>query len=487
MMAISIPTRKELQEQMQSTAAALDDNLVVSEASDFGVRNKTISEALYGIFTAAKSAETDMFVTGDTSEEATLLHAEARGLTRKGATIASGTDCLDVTGTAGATVAIGEELVSPGGQTYQTTSGGSLDVNGEITVSVESITTGEEANRAIGEVLTFSGAPAGLDAEATVSAAIDGGENQETIGELKARIRDAYANPPSAGRFSDWRQWAQAVEGVQSAYCYGPSSADVDGRRGLGIVDVAILKRGTAASRVPSTAVRDNVEDYIEDRRPCTTREYSVMLPTTTAVDVDVELTPKTGYDWDFSDGDAGATVHATGWNSSTLELRLTANVSTWSTEIAVGHRVIAAGQLASVLALPPSTTGADYIKLQPLDDDETELAGFATAPVATDKVYPAGPLTGPALIAIKAYFDSLGPARGTAADPEQDWEDTVRLNKIDAILIDREVDGVQVGVAGIKDTAINAPGANQVPTDAAHPGVPELLIYGVIEPRPVD
>jgi uncharacterized phage protein gp47/JayE len=488
---IIVPTRAEIEKQMQSTGTSLDPTLVVSSASDFGIRVKKLSEALYGIHVQVGTLQDDLFVSGATSTEALEKHAEARlgSSPRKGATTASGAAALDITGDAGATVAIGEQLTSSDGNIYETTTSAVLDANGDGNVSVVSTTKGEAANRDVGETLTFTSAPSGVDAEGTVVVAITGGEDQETDGELMKRVLDAYANPPAAGRFSDWRQWAVAVEGVISAYSYGPSSSAQTGRRGLGIVDVAILKRGSGANRIPATTVQDAVVDYIEDRRPATTKEWAAMLPTTTAQDIDIELTPKTGYEWDWTDDSVSTTqVGAAGWNSTTLELELDSTVAAMSADIAVGDRMLVAGQLAKVLALPPATSDTDMVKLQPLDDDEEDLSDFATAPVATDTVYAAGPLTAPALRAIKAYMDSLGPARGTAADPEQDWEDTVRVNKIDAILIDRgEEDGVQIGIAGVKDTKINTPASNQVPTDAAHPGVPELFIYGVVTPRPVD
>lgn len=487
-MPITVLDREEIEKQMQSTGTALDETLVVSKASDFGIRVKKLSEALFGIYVQVGTIEADLFVSGKTSTEALEKHAEARfgSNPRKGATIASGTDAVDITGDPGAVVGIGETLTSADGQEYRATSGDTLDANGEGNISVESTTKGAAANRDIGEKLTFSSAPVGIDAEAVVVAAIDGGEDQETDGELLKRVLDAYANPPAAGRASDWRQWGAAVEGVVAVYVYVPSSLAPTGRRGLGIVDLVVLKRGTGASRIPSETVRLAVIDYLETKRPVTTKEYSVMLPATQVVPVDVELTPKTGFGFDFTDLSLGGRTVGS-WAPSTLILTLDDDVDTFSDDIAVGDRVLVNGQLSKVLELPP-TTGSDEIKIQPLSDDESELSDFADTPGIGDSVYPAGPLTGPAIIAIKAYMDSLGPARGAAADPEQDWDDTVRVNALDAILIDRGIeDGIQIGVPGVLDTKTNLPAANVVPVDGAPSGVPVLCIYGTITPRPAD
>jgi hypothetical protein len=92
--------------------------------------------------------------------------------------------------------------------------------------------------------------------------------------------------------------------------------------------------------------------------------------------------------------------------------------------------------------------------------------------------VYPGGPLTEPILAAVLAYVDSLGPARGTAADPEQTgWEDSILLSKVFRAVLD---------VPGVRDCIISAPATNVAPVDHVPSGVPDLLVAGVITVRPL-
>jgi hypothetical protein len=360
---------------------------------------------------------------------------------------------------------VGGQIVSDDGYEYQNTTGGTLDANGELTVSVESVSTGTVANRDSGDTLYFVSAPVGINAEATLSGDIDGAVDQETDGQLLARVLDAYRNPPAAGRFSDFRQWANQVEGVAAAYCYGPHSADTDGRRGIGIVDVAILQTGTGSARIPSATLQSAVDDYIEDRRPACTVDFSVVLPASDAQDIDVTLTPKTGYEADFTQL-AARTVSS--WTVATKTLVLSGTVAGMSADIAVDDRILVDGQLAKVLTLP----GGSTLTCQPLSDTETDLADFARSPTSGDGVYSAGPLTGPALVALKALVDGLGPARGTAADPEQDWDETLRLASIFDVLMDIE---------GVKDVSITTPASNYTPTDGGTPTTLDLVIHNVV------
>jgi hypothetical protein len=96
--------------------------------------------------------------------------------------------------------------------------------------------------------------------------------------------------------------------------------------------------------------------------------------------------------------------------------------------------------------------------------------------PVATDPVYPGGPLSATVQQAIRDYMDTLGPARGAGYDPTQYWDDTCRLSRgYDAI----------ADVPGVLDSHIAAPAVNVTPTDHAPLGTVDLLVYGEIVVRP--
>jgi len=89
-------------------------------------------------------------------------------------------------------------------------------------------------------------------------------------------------------------------------------------------------------------------------------------------------------------------------------------------------------------------------------------------------------------MTAIEELFDLLGPARGTAADPAQEWDDTLRLSAISAALKHiRLASGEEQGIPGVLDVTIIDPPANVTPTDHAPPGVPDFLVPGIIAARP--
>jgi uncharacterized phage protein gp47/JayE len=476
---ITVPTRSELLRQGQALLSSLDSSLVVTRDSDAGIKLALIAEALFGVHYNLGRIQDDLFVSERTSTEALELHAAARlegG--RKGATAASGTDCLEVSGTDGSVVAIGDELVAADGTEYQLTSGGTV-ASGTVTVSAEATTTGIAGNRDSGEALTFVSPPAGIDATATLTADIDGGEDQETDGELVGRLLDAYRNPLGAGRLSDYRQWAQAVEGVLSAYSYGPTSNAQTGRRGLGIVDVAILKRGSGSSRIPSATVQGNVEDYIEDRRPACTREFGVMLPDALEQSVEVQIVPKAGYAFDW---EKRAAVTVDSWTAGTRTLVVTdeaADFATAAGQPAAGDRVLITGYHAA-----PTAEWVNYLTTIVSIADNTP-AGKCTLvladdpdvdPASGDAFWPGGSLTQPCIHAVQALFDSLGPARGDAYDPEQDWNDSLFRAAIDAALM---------GVDGVANCTITTPATDVEPDDDAPSGGVELLIPGYLLLRP--
>jgi hypothetical protein len=99
-----------------------------------------------------------------------------------------------------------------------------------------------------------------------------------------------------------------------------------------------------------------------------------------------------------------------------------------------------------------------------------------AVAPEAGDAFEPGGPLTQPCLDAVQALFDALGPARGLAYDPEQDWNDSLLLAAIDAALM---------AVAGVYNVVIATPGADVTPTDHVPSGTVDLLVAGYLNLHP--
>lgn len=471
---------------MRGTVTGLDPTLVASPDSDVGILIVMVREGLYGLHYQGAQVEDRFFVSAKTPTDALIKHATARlGSAHKAATIATGVSGLKVTGTDGSTVEAGDTLTFSDGTRYQLTSDGTVGaaVSGEVIVSVESIDTGTVANRGAGETLTFDSPPAGIDADATVeSTGITGAEDTETNGELAKRIIDSYQNPPAGGRFADFRQWATSVEGVHRAYAYGPHSGALTGRRGLGIIDVAILALGTGASRIPTSTVEDNCWDYIETQRPHGAQDFDVLVPTTVAQAVDATITAHPGYEFDWT---KIAAVTVSSWTPATRTLQFSANISVFagagSRTLKVNDRILLsrAGVAGGFVVEVESIAGTDSVVLK--------AAPSGLTPAAADSVEPGGPLTQPLLDAVVSLFDDLAPARGTAADPDQLTDDVLRLSALTATLKRGRTaeDLTDYTVTGIKDVTIATPATNVTPTDNVPSGVPELIVYDQLNIHP--
>lgn len=469
-MTISTQTTLEKLQDLQAFLLALRPDLSVSLDTDEGARLQALAEALAGIDVLISEIEKDIYPM-TASATALELHAEVRlgPGAKKSATKSSGVDALRVSGTVGATVTAGDTLAHTDGTRYQLTEGGTVGGGGTVDVSIESISTGTSVNKLSGESLSFESPPAGITTEAVLVVSLSGGLDEETSDELRVRVLDAYRSPPAGGRFSDYRQWATSITGVAASYVYGPSSADADGRRGLGVVDVAVLVPGTGAARIPGSTLLQEVQDYLDDMRPATTIDVLVLAPGSDDQDVDVQITPATGYDWDWT-GSGVVSSYAAGtkritWGGA-LSATLMAAVDAYKAGTSAAPRICVAGQVLSVI---------DYDNSGPYTTDVSETP--SPEPANPDPIYPGGPVSQPVLDAIVDLFDALGPARGTAADPEQEWDDTLRL----AALYDAVMD-----VTGVKDAVVVTPATNITPTDHAHPGVPDLLVPGDLIVRPV-
>ncbi|MCA9667386.1 MAG: baseplate J/gp47 family protein [Myxococcales bacterium] len=482
---------------MRSLCEAASIPIVVTEDSDVGIKGVALMEAIYGLHYWLSVIEKDIFVSGETSTAALDKHADAKlegG--RKGSTYASGTDALTITGTNGSTFAAGESLTGDDGTEYELASGGTI-ASGTATADVVATTRGSAGNRAVGDTLTFNSPPSGIDAAATIAVAMTDGEDAETDGELAKRLLDAYRNPPAGGRMSDYRQWATAVEGVYTAYVYGPSRYAQNGRRGLGIVDVAILGRGSGSARVPSTTVADNVDDAIYAKRPATVKEHSVLRPTAVTQAVEAVITPFKEYQYDW-EKQAAVTVDAATTDARTIIVDdEIADFATSARPLKAGSRVLIAGELATVKSVTDNTPSAKATVVLTAD-----LVGGT--PSGGDSFWPAGPLTAAHLAVVQKLFDQLGPARGesvgsstSAADGGYDreqtgWDDTLRLNALHRALrgggvLDLERDDNDKLLAlGVQDATISTPSANVEPDDnALTTGDVEFLIAGELTIRP--
>lgn len=480
MSGLTIPTRAEDLEAGMAAIKAERPDLAASPDTLEGALVQAAADLSQALYYAAQSAANDAFPDSAMDDATVLRHAEWKlgPDAQKGATTSSKASALAVTGTlAGAAVTSDLTLVHTDGTRYQLTEAVTIGA-ATVNVGLISISTGTQCNKLTGDTLTFESPPANIDATATLVADLSGGLDQETIDALLGRVQDAIANPPAGGRFSDYKAWAETYPAVAQGYVYGPSSDDADGRRGVGVVDVAVLVTGSGTARQPTTDQVQDVQDIIDDERPETTLGTLVLRPDTDSQDVDVQLTPAPGFDWDYTEN--AETVD--GYNAASLEIEISAPNATLAAAIdSVGYaRIMEAGR---ILTVDLYTVGSGPVG----GGDEIRLTATPTiAPTAPNPIYAAGPLTAPAQQAIEDLFDLLGPARGTAADPNQAWDDTLRLSAINGTLKSLTLsDGDEQGVPGVLDVTIVTPATNITPVDHGVGGTVDYLVPGTITVRP--
>jgi uncharacterized phage protein gp47/JayE len=206
---------------------------------------------------------------------------------RKQATLATG--IVAATGTNGSIVPAGALMgLTTTNATYQVTSQVIIGL-GPTQVPVTSLTAGTIGNLDEETVMTFSPAPPGVDATATV-VVMDGGTDTETDDELRARVLRRIQNPPMGGDAGDYEAWALAVPGVTRAWSFPQE-------QGAGTMTVRFLMDDLRASDNGWPTPQDivTVQNYIEKMRPVTVKDCFVVAPVKQFIDVIISnLVPNT-------------------------------------------------------------------------------------------------------------------------------------------------------------------------------------------------
>ncbi|HHE72124.1 MAG TPA: hypothetical protein ENL34_07600, partial [Chloroflexi bacterium] len=475
--------RETLTALLLANLKASRPNIDSSKGSPEWARINALVELTYGVHWNVREVQKSIWPDANTPTAELEAHANLRlsADPRRSAVAAAGTNALNVTGTlAGAAVEAGDVLVHVDGTQFQITEDVTIG-SATVAVSVAALTKGIVGNKLTGDVMDFESAPANIETEATLVSDLDGGLDQETNAELLERVQYAYRNPPAGGRCADYWAWAMAIAGVGSAYCYGPSSYALDGRRGLGIVDVAILAQGqTGADRRPTAALVQTVQDALDLLRPVHAKAGLALRPSATAQDIDVTLTPREGYEPDWADAAPGT------YQVSSVA----AQVITWNVAPPADlQALIDAGGTARIFVKGQVLTVTAYTTTP---DTTTVTETMSPALSAADNIHAAGPCSAPALAAIKTYMDSLGPARDAGggsgeeyADPNQNWDDSCRPSQIFAALVERRIaaTGGYTGVLGVREAAVTTPGATVTPVDVPA-SVPPFLYWDDITVR---
>jgi uncharacterized phage protein gp47/JayE len=191
---------------------------------------------------------------------------------RKLATLASGTVTVVTTG--------GPSILLPQFTQLQYSSTGiSYETLADITVGdtptpvpTRALTPGSAGNLASGTTLGLT-TVAGIQTAATVIE-MDGGTDDETDDELRARILLRIQEPPMGGDATDYEQWALAVPGVTRAWSFPQEM-------GIGTCTLRFMMDDLRAANggFPLPGDEDVVAAYINVVRPVTVRDMFVEAP----------------------------------------------------------------------------------------------------------------------------------------------------------------------------------------------------------------
>ncbi len=296
----TLPTTKEIRDRIVA-----DIELKINQATPLFFKSFTrvIAAALALVFTIlykyGQWAYKQIF-TVTQGEESLELKGSQYDVLRKPATAS----VISATAT-------GDDLtVIPAGQTFRGSVNGLVySVNtavGIITSSIEveltCLTAGANGNLLTGDTLTILQPIPGLDNLITVIDVVTEGEDEESIGEYRARISSREKRQPQGGALVDFIAWAKEVPGVTRAFCFGKREVPAIT---AGRVEVYPLSDDDPVSRIPSPAKLAEVLAYIDDptRAPTqcvgidvlavTEREFTVdisaLVPDSAALKADVE------------------------------------------------------------------------------------------------------------------------------------------------------------------------------------------------------
>lgn len=397
----------------------------------------------------------------DTSEGSLLDRwAKMLGVPRKSATPARKDNALRVFGVVAAAVPDASVMIHSSGLRFQTVGAAVIGALGYVDVGIVAIDVGSVTRLNAGEILEFDVTPANLEGSGELQLDLDeDGVDQESDGDLRARVLSRLSSPPLGGKQDDYVQWALETVGISTAFAYPL-------RAGYGSVDLAALHAGSGNARVLLAGEVIALQASVDALRPVGMKSFRALTVTTRAVDVEYLVLPdgaeSTKFDWD----DTLAPIVLL-WTSGTRTLRFTADRPT---SMKVGDRIIINSAGASgAESIIESFASTDSVVLEEVP---------AVAPVATDVVYAGGPLVALVRAAIQAMFDALG-----TANPDDHrygtWDGNVRPGSIDR--------SARV-IAGVLDGTVVAPAAIVEASDPDYPddGTIELLIAGKLLVRKV-
>lgn len=318
-MALQYKTPTQIADQYLLHVKSLKPEVNTDQSdSDWWVRSRVVGGVFSGIYADQRKIADDAFPQS-ARREALEKHVNLyfnEGF--KPATQSVGP--VMVSGATGTPVPLGLQMeYTPNGNLYTTTESITLPLDATTgIVNVQSLAAGQNQNLLEGAALNIPSPPAGLDSGAIVYGGnLSDGRNEESNQEAAERVLDFIRTPLAGGKVADYEAFAKAADpSVTSAsvirFPFGFGTVAVVITAGTSDIDTAI-NNGDPIVLIPSAALIDTVQTYIETQNP-TTDCATVVAPASVTQDVTINVR--------FASGDKDTEMDAFGLTQGELVQR---------------------------------------------------------------------------------------------------------------------------------------------------------------------
>lgn len=261
------------------TGAALNDS------GDMAIRLRAFAYQIFSLTVQQEYVSRQMFPQTADGEKLEL-HAQMRGLSRRGAVKSAGTLRFSISEAVSSDIAVaaGTCCMTEAGTEFVTTEDGSIKAGALCCdVAAEAKTAGSAGNVPKGSICLMMLAPAGVES-CTNPDAFSGGADEEDDVSLRARVLAAYRTLPNGANRAYYESAALSCDGVSGVVV-------LPKKRGRGTVDVIIAAEDGMPADELAAAVRARLE---ADREICV--DINVSAPESVAVNVAAQVAPAEGY-----------------------------------------------------------------------------------------------------------------------------------------------------------------------------------------------
>lgn len=257
--------------------------------SDWWIRSRVTGSVVAGVYADQRLIANDAFP--QRSRHDAIQRALDLYLQRDFLPATQGIGNVAVTGNPGQVVATNLQLLyTPNGNTYLSQASVTLDaIAGTGVLPVLSVAAGQNQNLNSGALLNIPSPPVGLLSTAVVSGDISDARNPETDTQARAAILERIREHLSVGRVSDYIQYSKlgdnsVVSASVARFPYGLGTVGVYITAGTTDIDAAI-DDGVPINIIPSDALVDKIQDYLDINRPVTDC-VTVLKPIPSPIDV---------------------------------------------------------------------------------------------------------------------------------------------------------------------------------------------------------